>query len=104
MGSSISVYFVITFMAHRLSAIYRSPPPDLLYLTVYLDDIIGIWRRPDDHDSVKRMFSTAVDDHIALTFDFGDLSLTALDTRITIAHGAVHTTVRKPTDGQQYLH
>ena len=42
MGCSISVFFAHTFMANRMVKLLQDPPPDLLYLGRYIDDIIGV--------------------------------------------------------------
>ena len=105
MGSSISVFFANTFMTHRMRQVRQASPIKLLYLGRFLDDIVGIWSKHNEEEEIRQLFSSLTDEHIAITYDFGGNTLPALDLRITLEEGRLHTTVyRKPTDGQQYLH
>ena len=104
MGCSISVFFANAFMYKRTMTLVLRPPGDLLYLGRYIDDIIAIWRN-FDQIATKAAFAITTDEHIKLTWDFGDKKLVALDVAITLEAGVISTTLhRKATDCAQYIH
>ena len=39
---------------------YNNPPSNLFCTSIYLDDIIGMWRKPEEEPKVKRMFKTVI--------------------------------------------
>jgi hypothetical protein len=104
MGCSISVYFANTFMYYRTAHLLNNPPPGLLYLGRYIDDLIGIWK--GEKTEIIPAFEGVTDDSLKLTFVISDDPLEALD--LTISISAVNsldfTLFRKPTDGHQYVH
>jgi hypothetical protein len=104
MGCSISVYFANTFMYYRTQKLIETPPPELIYLGRYIDDLIGIWKgTPSD---IPLAFKDTVDDSLKLTYVFGGNKLEALDLLISLEpDGTLYTSLfRKPTDGHQFLH
>lgn len=104
MGCSMSVFIANTFMYRRMRSLIERPPPGLLYLGRYIDDIIAIWC--GDKKSVPGLFSEVIDKNIKFTYVFGGLTLEALDILIIIqGNGSVITRLyRKPTEGTQYTH
>jgi peptide-methionine (R)-S-oxide reductase len=104
MGCSISVYFANTFMYYRTSHLLINPPPGLLYLGRYIDDLIGIWK--GDKTEIIPAFESVTDDSLKLTFVISDDPLEALDLKISInAEDQLDFKLfRKPTDGHQYVH
>ena len=103
MGCSISVYFANTYMYYRTHHLVHSPPPDLLYLGRYIDDIIGVWK--GDKKLITSLFNNVIDNHLQLTFVISDEPLEALDLRLTIAGEKILCRLfRKPTEGHQYVH
>lgn len=83
MGCSITVYFANTFMYYRTKRLLDDPPPGLLYLGRYIDDLIN--------------------DKLRLTYVIGGNWLEALDLLIKINKKRKLTIslFRKPTDGHQ---
>jgi peptide-methionine (R)-S-oxide reductase len=104
MGCSISVYFANTFMYYRTAHLLNNPPPGLLYLGRYIDDLIGIWK--GDKNEIIPAFEGVTDDSLKLTFVISDDPLEALDLTISInsEDGLDFRLFRKPTDGHQYVH
>ena len=90
MGCSMSVYFANTFMAHRMRHLLENPPPDLLYLGRYIDDIIGIWAN-NNTTAITATFNPLTDEHIGLTWVFGGGNLEALDVKIHLEDGTITT-------------
>ena len=104
MGCSISVFLANTFMYYRTRNLLQSPPPNLLYLGRYIDDLIGIWNGPAE--DIPAIFSQTVDGDIRLTYEIGGNTLEALDLRIFFHPDRTLGTKlhRKPTDGHQFIH
>ncbi len=104
MGCSISVYFANTFMYYRTKNLIENPPPELIYLGRYIDDLVGIWNGP--LATIPNVFRDTVDDSLKLTYVFGGNKLEALDLLIMLEpDGSLYTSLfRKPTDGHQFLH
>ena len=90
-GSSISVFFANTFMTHRMRQVRQTSPIKLLYLGWFLDDIVGNWISRNEEEEIGQWFSSLIDEHISLTYNFGGNSLPALDLRITIEEGCTHS-------------
>ena len=104
MGCSVSVFLANTFMANRMRGITHGPNNDLLFLTRYIDDIIGV-SRVGSEELIKAKFDKVQDAAIKLTWEFSTTTLTALDVRILLADGVINTSLyRKPTDVQQFVH
>lgn len=104
MGCSISVYFANTFMYYRTAHLLNNPPPSLIYLGRYIDDLIGIWK--GDKNEIIPAFDGVVDEALKLTFVISDEPLEALDLKISInpQNSLDFKLFRKPTDGHQYVH
>ena len=104
MGCSISVYFANTFMYYRTRSLLSNPPPGLLYLARYIDDLIGIFC--GDPADIPGVFAPVIDRHLRLTYDIGGDTLKALDLLIKIESDRKLTVslYRKPTEGHQYVH
>lgn len=104
MGCSISVYLANCLMYSRTRYLIDSPPENLLYMTRYIDDIIGIWTGPQEE--IQPLFNAARGRGIELTFVIGGRELVALDVTIFFTpDGRIGTRLfRKPTDGHQFVH
>lgn len=104
MGCSVSVYLANCLMYSRTRYLIDNPPKDLLYMTRYIDDIIGIWTGPAEE--IQPLFNAARGRGIELTFVIGGRELVALDVTIFFTtDGRIGTRLfRKPTDGHQYVH
>lgn len=106
MGCCMSVFFANTFMYARSRTLIETPPPGLLYLGRYIDDLVGVFigSREEAEESV----ASITDDNIRLTFVHPSAQepwLDALDVRLTVDNGRISSTLfRKPTDGHQFLH
>lgn len=104
MGCSMSVFLANTFMYRRMALLHSSPPPGLLYLARYIDDIVAVYS--GSPDTFTALFEDVVDESIRFTYVFGNNTLVALDLRLTLEpDGSISTRLyRKPTDGAQFVH
>lgn len=104
MGCSMSVLLANCFMYHRTRRLVHHPPPALIYLGRYIDDIVGIWRGPKP--DIPELFSETTTGTIRLSYVFGDPTLAALDVLLSISEdGRIRSTLyRKQSDNHQFVH
>ena len=104
MGASVSVLLANCFMYNRTRYLIDNPPPNLLYMTRYIDDIIGVWTGPVEE--IQPIFNETRGRGIELTFVIGGRELIALDVSIFFtSDGRLGTKLyRKPTDGHLFVH
>lgn len=104
MGCSMTVFFTNTFMYERTQRLISNPPPKLIYLGRYIDDIIAVYA--GSGEEFEALFTGSTEETIKITFVHGDKELDALDERLRIENvGTISTRLyRKPTEGHQYLH
>ena len=104
MGCSISVFFANSFMFNRMRRLHAEPPPNILFLGIYIDDIVGIWSGTDE-SHIMEAFPQVGCDRIKLTWVTSRSSLVVLDLELRIQdHHLVTTIHHKPTDSNQFVH